>query len=234
MYWAKIAPMSIPDVKKKITLLCIASAPWLGLNAENTNIVENQWVWRNGQLVLLPKLDKSPISKDAIASANQIKVDWREQEGKALAKTSQQQLKTPPQFDPYLLDIPVAEKGHVRAPRFTSPRKLADHTLIKPEFRDGTLPERLKVNSKGEEELNFSQSYLSRKATQTELSPNEIRTWGVQLQKKSKELQLNYSTLIKSDIPDNKLMKEYLVDSEQLRLDLELYRYQISLARRGN
>lgn len=64
---------------------CLLASSWLG--AEETTIVKNQWVWRNGQLVHIPKMETSPLPA-TVDSGNIHKVQWGFNDGKLKKKVS--------------------------------------------------------------------------------------------------------------------------------------------------
>jgi hypothetical protein len=196
-------------------------------HAEKPNIIENQWVWRNGELVHIPKMNTSSI-KDSKTSGNLQKVQWKLSQGEL--KSSQQHINEPlkpkEKFDPYLADIPVASSGYIKTPQFKPHPSLDDHSLPL-EFSDGELPPKLNHTQNKKSKIKISSIFT--KASEQNLSAKEIKAWGISLSKTGVDLNKLEQKLKDSNDPFQ--FKEYLIKSEKQKRDLALYREQVSRIR---
>lgn len=187
---------------------------------------ENQWVWRNGELVLIPKMNTNPIDREALSSANQIKVQWDATSGRsqAMLKEAPKSSEKEANFDPYLSKVPTSNNGYIVTPRF-KPHKSLDDNSRPLKFTDGKLPPKISVEEQEKNQAQAQKKSLYQIALERDLSAVELRTWSRELKSKSDRLKVLYKEVKKKQDPFD--FKEYLVESEDLKEQLQIYRLQI-------
>ena len=203
-------------------LLIIASLSWPHQFFGQDPLPEH-WVWSNGKLVLMPATINDPISPETKMAADNLHVRWKSS-GNHLESSSSNLIKqSETEFNPYLSEIHPPTQSIILKNRPKRPEVIVP-PIEKPIFREGDLPESNEATSLINSSKGNTNNIVNKVATPSKKNPEEIRVWGLQLQKRSEELKLRHSTLIKEKNPDIKKLKSYLLDSAQLKEELENYR----------